>query len=122
VSAFQRHFVKEIRRTDELQRRLRIPLRGIAKSGYLEDQIVNSGIRIRQVNEQDISAPSAHELDELDSATARSEQRVAHLLQSKKMLERRRAELIEFRYVLREAGAFFHVCLVWKGGNGREGS
>ena len=57
------------------------------------------------------TAPSAHELDVLDEATGRFEQRVAHLLESKGTLERRQAELIEFRHVLRETASFFHVFL-----------
>lgn len=54
-------------------------------------------------------APSAHELDELDEVTAQCEQRVTHLLESKETLERRHAELIEFRHVLRETASFFNV-------------
>jgi V-type H+-transporting ATPase subunit a len=55
------------------------------------------------------TAPSAHELDVLDEATARHEQRVVHLVESKETLERRHAELIEFRHVLRETASFFNV-------------
>jgi len=56
-----------------------------------------------------MAAPSAHELDVLDDATARHEQRVAHLLESKAALEKRHAELIEFRHVVRETASFFTV-------------
>ena len=55
------------------------------------------------------AAPSAHELDVLDEATVQHEQRVAHLLESKVALEKRHAELIEFRHVLRETASFFNV-------------
>jgi hypothetical protein len=78
--------------------------------GYLEAQIENSGVRIRQLPEPEYTtAPSAHELDVLDEATARYEQRVAHLTESKETLEKRHAELIEYRHVLRETASFFNV-------------
>lgn len=78
--------------------------------GFLETNVNSSGIRTRQLTEpESMRAPSAHELDELDEATARCEQRVAHLLDSKETLERRHAELIEFRHVLRETASFFNV-------------
>ena len=79
-------------------------------SGFLETHIDTAGIRIRQLTEPEFTtAPSAHELDVLDEATARYEQRVAHLLESKGTLERRHAKLIEFRHVLRETASFFNV-------------
>jgi hypothetical protein len=78
--------------------------------GFLEAQIDASGVRIRLLTEPEhLNAPSAHELDMLDEATARFEERVAHLLQSKETLEKRHAELIEFRYVVRETASFFNV-------------
>jgi hypothetical protein len=80
--------------------------------GFLEAQIDASGVRIRQLTEPEhLTAPSAHELDMLDEATARFEERVAHLLESKKTLEKRHAELIEFRYVVRETASFFNVSI-----------
>jgi hypothetical protein len=84
--------------------------------GFLETHIDATGIRIRQLTEPEFTtAPSQHELDVLDEATARFEQRVAHLLESKETLEKRHAELIEFRHVLRETASFFNVTapMVW---------
>jgi V-type H+-transporting ATPase subunit a len=79
--------------------------------GFLEGHVDSAKIRIRQLTEPEfMAAPSAHELDVLDEATAQHEQRVAHLLESKATLERRQAELIELRHVLRETASFFHVC------------
>ena len=80
--------------------------------GFLEAQIDTSGVRVRQLTEPEyLTAPSAHELDMLDEATARFEERVAHLLESKETLEKRHAELIEFRHVVRETASFFNVCI-----------
>jgi len=78
--------------------------------GFLEGHVESSGVRIRQATDPEYTtAPSAHELDVLEEATARYEQRIAHLLESKETLERRQAELIEFRHVLRETASFFAV-------------
>ena len=78
--------------------------------GFLETHINTAGIRIRQLTEQEyMTAPSAHELDVLDEATGQHEQRVVHLLESKETLEKRQAELVEFRHVLRETASFFNV-------------
>jgi hypothetical protein len=85
----------------------------VADAGYLQAQIESAGVRIRHPTEPEFAvAPSAHELDILEEATGRFEQRVAHLLESKETLERRQAELVEFRHVLRETASFFHVCAV----------
>jgi len=82
----------------------------ISDTGYLEAQVENAGVRMRQLTEPEYAvAPSAHELDILEEAAGRFEQRVAHMLQSKETLERRQAELIQFRHVLRETASFFHV-------------
>jgi V-type H+-transporting ATPase subunit a len=54
-------------------------------------------------------APSAHELDVLDESTERYEQRVAQMLENKEALDKRHAELIEMRHVLRETASFFNV-------------
>ena len=53
------------------------------------------------------AAPSAHEIDVLEENTQTNEERLCHLLDSKEMLERRHAELIELRHVLRETAYFF---------------
>jgi V-type H+-transporting ATPase subunit a len=111
--------VKEIRRADEMERRLRECTSGECDTdlvGFLEAQIDSSGVRIRQLTEPEyLLAPSAHELDMLDEATARFEERVAHLLESKETLEKRQAELIEFRHVVRETASFFNVCILRRG-------
>lgn len=88
-------------------------------TGFFETQIKRQNIRIRQLPDGlDISqttAPSAHEIDVLEENTQTNEQRLNHLLESKEVLERRHAELIELRYVLRETAHFFqivYICLV----------
>lgn len=57
------------------------------------------------------AAPPAHEIDLLEENTNTNEQRLNHLLESKETLERRHAELMELRYVLRETAHFFEIVL-----------
>src|ERR1700737_1967506 len=91
------------------------PYSTMLTTGFLETQIEAAGVRMRLLTGLEFSiAPSAHELDMLDESTARHEQRVAHLLDSKETLDKRHAELIEFRHVLREPASFFNVRGTWE--------
>jgi len=84
-------------------------------SGFFETQIKKQDIPIRELPDDiDMSktaAPPAHEIDLLEENTQTNEQRLNHLLESKEVLERRHAELIELRYVLRETAHFFEIVL-----------
>ena len=81
--------------------------------GFFETQIKKQNIPIRELpDDLDISqttAPSAHEIDVLEENTQTNEQRLNHLLENKEILERRHAELIELRHVLRETAHFFEI-------------
>ena len=82
-------------------------------TGFFESQIKKQDIPIRELPDDiDMSktaAPSAHEIDLLEENAQTNEQRLNHLLESKEILERRHAELIELRYVLRETAHFFEI-------------
>lgn len=88
--------------------------------GFFETQIKKQNISIRElpddIDMSQTTAPSAHEIDVLEENTQINEQRLNNLLESKEILERRHAELIELRHVLRETAHFFHIvynhCLV----------
>lgn len=54
-----------------------------------------------------LAAPMASEIDELAERSESLEQRVSSLNESYEALKRREVELIERRWVLREAGGFF---------------
>lgn len=54
-----------------------------------------------------LAAPMASEIDELAERSESLEQRVSSLNDSYEALKRREVELIERRWVLREAGGFF---------------
>jgi len=67
-----------------------------------------------------MTAPTASEIDELAEQSQTLEQRIKSLNDSYETLKKREMELIEWRWVLREAGGFFdrvrpfhlHVILV----------
>lgn len=66
-----------------------------------------------------LAAPSSAEIDELAERSEGLEQRIVSLNDSYETLKKREMELIEWRWVLREAGGFFdRVCydcgLVWR--------
>lgn len=99
TSAFQRTFTGEIRRLDNVERQLRffgaqmeknsIPLRPLPDSAYFT------------------AAPNANEVNELAQRTDLLENHINQLDDSYETLQKRWVELIEFRWVLREAGGFF---------------
>lgn len=87
----------------------------MAKSviGYFQTQIEKESIPMRPRHEFDniLAAPSAAEIDELAERSQSLEQRVSSLNDSYETLRKREVELIEWRWVLREAGGFFdRVC------------
>jgi V-type H+-transporting ATPase subunit a len=104
VNPFQRSFVGEIRRIDEMSRRVRFFSSQIAK----EKDVVP----IRPLHE---SAPlvtvgprAAQTIDELDTTLAEHELRLATMNESYQTLSERTKELIEARHVLRETAVFFN--------------
>jgi V-type H+-transporting ATPase subunit a len=83
--------------------------------GFFETQIMKQNIPIRELPEDldlpQTSALSAHEIDVLEEQTQTNEQRLNQLLESREILQRRHAELIEMRHVLRETASFFEIVL-----------
>ncbi|KAF8898227.1 V-type ATPase, V0 complex, 116kDa subunit family [Gymnopilus junonius] len=103
VNPFQRSFVGEIRRIDEMGRRTRFFSSQISK----EKDVVP----IRPLHD---SAPlitvgprAAQTVDELDTTLAEHEQRLTKMNESYEKLSERTKELIEARHVLRETAVFF---------------
>ncbi|KAJ4475621.1 V-type ATPase, V0 complex, 116kDa subunit family [Lentinula aciculospora] len=103
VNPFQRSFVGEIRRIDEMSRRVR----------FFSTQIQQEKdvIPIRPLYD---SAPliavgprAAQTMDELDVTLSAHEQRLTQMNESYQKLSERTKELIEARHVLRETAVFF---------------
>ncbi|KAG0274443.1 H(+)-transporting V0 sector ATPase subunit a [Linnemannia exigua] len=99
VNAFQRAFVNEIRRFDEMERQLR----------FFTLQIEKVGIHVRP------SIPSTHlsrarsrqELDDLEERISEHENRLLQMNNSHETMQRRYLELTELKHVLRETSDFF---------------
>jgi V-type H+-transporting ATPase subunit a len=114
VNPFQRSFVGEIRRIDEMARRVRFFSSQIAKEKDL--------VPIRPLEE---SAPltatrrgATQIIDELDVTLAEHETRLLLMNESYQKLSERARELSEARHVLRETAVFFdkvcyQSCIVW---------
>ena len=63
VSAFQRQFVSEVKRCEEMERILR----------FVETEIVREDITITEVREENISAPAPREMVELETVLTKTE-------------------------------------------------
>ncbi|RKP09745.1 V-type ATPase, V0 complex, 116kDa subunit family [Thamnocephalis sphaerospora] len=99
VNAFQRSFVSEIRRLDEMERKLR----------FLSAQIEKADISVRPLPQTAYLARSrsAQEVHELEMALNMHESRVLEMNSSYESLLRRSLELTEQRHVLERTAAFF---------------
>ncbi|KNC97988.1 uncharacterized protein SPPG_06975 [Spizellomyces punctatus DAOM BR117] len=99
VNAFQRAFVNEIRRLDEMERKLR----------FLESQIHKAEIPVRPLDSSMYYARSRtqQEIDELEERLNDYEARIQQMITSLETLNKRYLELTELRHVLRETAIFF---------------
>lgn len=103
VNPFQRSFVGEIRRTEEMARRVR----------FFESQIQKEKdvVPIRSLYDSaplvTVGPSAAHNIDELDVTLAEHETRLVQMNDSYKTLSERTRELVEARHVLRETAVFF---------------
>ncbi|KAG2348368.1 V0/A0 complex, 116-kDa subunit of ATPase [Suillus weaverae] len=103
VNPFQRSFVGEIRRTDEMARRVR----------FFESQIQKEKdvVPIRPLYDSaplvTVGPSAAHNIDGLDVTLAGHETRLGQMNDSYKTLSERTRELVEARHVLRETAVFF---------------
>lgn len=98
VTAFQRTFVQDIRRLEDMHRSLR----------YLTAQCEKSGIRIPTAPPlAAYSRPrTSQEVEELGVKLREAEQRLSQLVASQDTLQKRFLELTEMRWVLREVSVF----------------
>ncbi|QRV86798.1 V-type H+-transporting ATPase subunit I [Ceratobasidium sp. AG-Ba] len=108
VNPFQRSFVGEIRRIDEMARRVRFFSSQIEKESA---QYPTSPVPVRPLGD---SAPLAtvgprasQTRDELDVVLAEHESRLSQMNESYLTLNARQRELVEARHVLRETAVFF---------------
>ncbi|CAA7260879.1 unnamed protein product [Cyclocybe aegerita] len=103
VNPFQRSFVGEIRRVDEMGRRVRFFASQIAK----EKDVVPIRSLLECAPLVTVGPRAAQTIDELDLTLAEHEKRLVKMNDSYQTLSDRTRELVEARYVLRETAVFF---------------
>ncbi|KAF9315271.1 H(+)-transporting V0 sector ATPase subunit a, partial [Podila horticola] len=99
VNAFQRAFVNEIRRFDEMERQLR----------FFTGQIEKADIHVRTAHPSAYQSltRSRQELDDLEDRLSEHENRLLQMNNSHETMQRRYLELTELKHVLRETSDFF---------------
>ncbi|XP_054750991.2 V-type proton ATPase 116 kDa subunit a 1-like [Lytechinus pictus] len=106
VSAFHRKFVSEVRRCDEMERKIR----------YIEKEVKVAGVKIQE-NLSFIPAPLPKAMIDLEAACEKTENELREVNQSNEVLQRNYLELKEHQCVLENAKDFFaHVHLHDEGG------
>ncbi|KAF5299267.1 hypothetical protein FQA39_LY02440 [Lamprigera yunnana] len=96
VNAFQRKFVNEVRRCDEMERRLR----------YIEGEVKKDGVSIPDCSELP-KAPNPREIIDLEAHLEKTEGDIKELTESAINLKSNFLELTELRHVLDKTRAFF---------------
>ncbi|KRX98862.1 putative V-type proton ATPase subunit a [Trichinella pseudospiralis] len=96
VTAFQRKFVNEIRRCDEMERKLR----------FLEKEIKKDRIPILDTSENP-DAPLAREMIDLEATFEKLDNELREVNMNEEMLKKNFLELTELKHILRKTQAFF---------------
>ncbi|KAL5284894.1 unc-32.2 family protein [Megaselia abdita] len=98
VNAFQRKFVSEVRRCDEMERKIR----------YIEAEIKKDGLSLPDVSNDDIPrAPNPREIVDLEARLEKTENEILELSQNEVNLKQNYLELTELRQVLENTQGFF---------------
>ncbi|XP_071505481.1 V-type proton ATPase 116 kDa subunit a 1-like [Diadema antillarum] len=96
VSAFHRKFVSEVRRCDEMERKIR----------YVEKEVKLAGIKIQE-NLSFIPAPVPKAMIDLEATFEKTENELREVNQNNEVLQRNYLELMEHQRVLANAEEFF---------------
>lgn len=102
VNAFQRKFVNEVRRCDEMERKLR----------YLEKEIKKDGIPMLDTGESP-EAPQPREMIDLEATFEKLENELREVNQNAEALKRNYLELTELKHILRKTQVFFDEVSNW---------
>ncbi|XP_011178116.1 V-type proton ATPase 116 kDa subunit a 1 [Zeugodacus cucurbitae] len=97
VNAFQRKFVTEVRRCDELERKIR----------YIEAEIKKDGIVLQDILDDIPRAPNPREIIDLEAHLEKTENEILELAQNEVNLKSNYLELTELRKVLENTQGFF---------------
>uniref|UniRef100_A0A0N5AD15 V-type proton ATPase subunit a n=1 Tax=Syphacia muris TaxID=451379 RepID=A0A0N5AD15_9BILA len=96
VSAFQRKFVNEVRRCDEMERKLR----------FLEHEFRKDGIVMLDTGESP-DAPPPREMIDLEATFEKLENELREVNQNEEMLKKNYLELTELKHILQKTQQFF---------------
>nr|CAH7739777.1 unnamed protein product [Callosobruchus chinensis] len=97
VNAFQRKFVNEVRRCDEMERKLR----------YIEAEVRKDNVNIPDVRELP-KAPNPREIIDLEAHLEKTEGEIKELSESAVNLKSNFLELTELKHVLEKTQTFFN--------------
>lgn len=98
MNAFQRKFVTEVRRCDEMQRKIR----------YIETEIKKDGVRMTDITDCDLPrAPNPRESIDLEAHLEKTENEILELSQNAVNLKSNFLELTELKNVLERTETFF---------------
>jgi V-type H+-transporting ATPase subunit a len=97
VNAFQRKFVNEVRRCDEMQRKIR----------YVEAEVTKDGVKIKDCDDVP-RAPNPREIIDLEAHLEKTENEMMELSQNAVNLKTNYLELLELRHVLEKTQGFFY--------------
>lgn len=101
ISAFQRKFVSEVRRCEEIERRLR----------YIGSEVKKDGVAVPELQKMP-AAPNPRELIDLEAHIERTEGEILEMSHNAVNLKSNFMELTELKHVLEKTDAFFQesVC------------
>lgn len=97
INAFQRQFVNEVRRCDELQRKIR----------YIEAEVKKDGVKVKDCTDVP-RAPNPREIIDLEAHLEKTENEIMELSQNAVNLKTNYLELLELRHVLEKTQGFFY--------------
>lgn len=96
VNAFQRKFINEVRRCDEMQRKLR----------YLEKEIKKDNIPMLETGDN-LEAPQQKEMIDLEATFEKLESELKEVNSNAEVLKKSYLELSELRHILKKTQQFF---------------
>lgn len=96
VNAFQRKFINEVRRCDEMQRKLR----------YLEKEIIRDKIPMLETGDN-LEAPQQKEMMDLEATFEKLESELKEVNSNAEVLKKSYLELSELRHILKKTQQFF---------------
>lgn len=104
-SAFQRTYANQVKRCDEMQRKLRFLLEEMGKAEIVN--VESKSAALQQAIEDARLFEKTHDLDELEVTLDELENDLCDISAAMTKLERSKSELCEFQLVLDRAGSFF---------------